>query len=339
MIPRATAGALFSALFLLASCRATSAVAPLPAPTESDVLKSFAAGRTILEGFDSADGDDFRVGDTALYGIRLDDPDGTHASFVRAVVRSGVLPASTAAVVDDDAGGTPLLVSPSFSAITLTRRSGEKTTNESGFVVVEITVYDESGARTGRSFIGAPERFLRAGFFGPCRRAKSLLDGSGAATLEDAMEGGADPETERALGDEFLTMIAAYLSFLETFRSSPDLESLRRRIADSVVEEPSLLSVVFKGLTLQLRPSLETVAAETRALPAPSDDAIRYSTTMRLNDTLALVLDLAVVESRPPLAVVAGVIALDAAHPSHPERRFAARLLATRRGPATIEAR
>src|SRR5262245_37830298 len=76
-----------AALLAIAACRSTPppAVEESATPgrfTEAQLAASFAAHGAILEGFDAPDLDDdgWRIGDRALYGIRLDDDSSEWAS-------------------------------------------------------------------------------------------------------------------------------------------------------------------------------------------------------------------------------------------------------------------
>lgn len=299
--------------------------------TEEELALSFAPHEKILRGFDAraAEGatGEWRIGDQALFGLRLDDgEDSRSVWFVRAEVMSGVVPYGEPLVFEAGPEKRPTLLMPRTGGITFTKSNGEKVERTSGSIALEVTVYDGSANEVGRSFVGAPARFLRDGFHASCARVHSLSPEI--------------PETEReaALADVFMTIASSFLGFLETFKTSPHLESLRADVADTVVATPSIFSMIF-GVSLSINPDFTGMRAEDRPLPArvPGDDAVRFPTDLRLNDKLATTLDLAAIEPRPPFHVAAGVIGLEAANPSDPAARFAARLLAAKRGPVPTE--
>jgi hypothetical protein len=333
-----------AALIALTACRSahSPAIAGFPSPpsgtrfTEDALRESFASHASILAGFDAPKSGerDWRIGDRALYGIRLDDGedgedgdggDGTHVWFVLAAVASDPVPHGQPIVFEAGPERQPTMVTPGRTALTFTFPGGEKVERGSESIAFEVTVFDASGSEIGRSFVGAPARFLREGFHSSCLRARSW---PAVATA------GADQQ--RAMAEDTITVITSLFGFLETFEQSPFLESMRTRIAGSTLEKPSIFSAIF-GVHLSINPNLGTTLDESRPLPARrvGDAAIKLTTTLSLNDSLAMALDLVVVDPAPPFRVVGGVIGFEAAHPSHPERRFAARLLAAKRGLST----
>jgi len=326
------------AALALAACRATPPPAPDDAAvaethalgrfTEAELAASFAAHASILEGFDAPDaaGGAWRFGDRALYGIRLDDDSGEWANerarvwLVLAEVVSDTAPYGHPIVVDGGEEGLRAVLAPKMSALTFTLPSGEKIERSSDSIVLAVTVFDETGAEIGRSLVAAPATFLGEGFHGTCSRARTW----GLPLQEN------DSEAAHAL----ITVITSFVGFLETFHQSPSLESLRTTIAASTLAKPSIFSAIF-GLRLSIDPMITSPIDESRPLPArrDGDGALKFTTTLTLNGTPALALDLVVVEPAPPLRVVGGVIGFEASHPSLPQRKFAARLLAARRGP------
>lgn len=299
-----------------------------PPFTEPELAASFAPHASILAGFDPPAGKatDWRIGDQALFGIRLDARDGrTQVWFVRVEVMSEVSPGGGAIVFEAGPERKPSLVMSSPTRMKFTMDDGNVFVRDSGSIALEVTVYDAVGAEIGRSFVGAPADFLSDGFHASCLTAMSISAESSEA------------EKKAVFTEAFLTWITSFFGFLETFKSSPHLESLRSSVADEIVAKPSIFSAIF-GVRLHINPDIDEIRSEDRALPAraENDDAKRLATDLLLNDKLAVRLDLVAVDPKPPLQVAAGVLGLEASHPSRPERRFAARLLAAKRGPEIV---
>jgi len=122
------------------------------------------------------------------------------------------------------------------------------------------------------------------------------------------------------------------IAIFTTLQQNETLE----RVLWRVVDKPSVLSVVLGGgVRVSIGPRFERVTIDERPLPGvpPGQTAYRVPLDITVNGHIALRSVLTVVESRFPLSIGAGVVAIDGEHPRDPERRVAVRLLASRRGP------
>jgi len=109
-------------------------------------------------------------------------------------------------------------------------------------------------------------------------------------------------------------------SFMSITAQSDVLLDLLTRI----VKGPSLMSVLLHGVTLAAQPGFE------RAERTP--DGWTFPVHMLVNGEAALHLQAFVVPAQRPRQLSAGIVALEARHPTNPARRMSARVIAARLG-------
>lgn len=297
---------------------------------------SFAAGRGILKDLAAPLSEHWRPGSRVLLGMETRCGDCREVSFILIELRSDPIPVG-ADVVIYPADGPPPTPEPSCyyvratgadtfgvetgrlaskSWLTFSPDSPEgvpgiaRVSQEA--ILLAIHLYDAEGHRRKSAYALAPEAFLRQGLFTICASAVQAL---GVGEDLSAADAGAIFSVLYGLG--------------ETVKGTPNLKQLLGR----VMPRPSLWSLVVTGGVVELKalPQLKRVAVEDRPLPALPSGATAYRLPIEvlINDEPGLTCVLTVVEPRPPLDLVGGVIAVDGARSSDPSLAFSVRVLAT----------
>jgi hypothetical protein len=166
--------------------------------------------------------------------------------------------------------------------------------------------------------------FLSLGFDRTCEKVVSLgltreqlapIDSSRRRPRRYQTEG-IDPLWQAHIDAGFLTCD----SFMSITAQSDVLLDLLTRI----VKGPSLVSVLLHGVTLAASPGFERAVR--------TQDGWTFPIRMLVNGEAALDLQAFVVPAQRPRQLSAGIVALEARHPTNPARRMSARLLAARLG-------
>lgn len=256
-------------------------------------------------------GERWLAGDEVLFGLRLERA-GTRRHWLLHLRLTE--PFAVARPGEDDAGRTRL------PPVTWWLRvNGVETPFVSAQCRVLATVADEHGNVLERSEPLLPRDFLARGFAEACELvAQRRLAAAGADFYRAA-----DVQP-------FAQATVAAIALLEVVQADAVLAPLLWH----VVDRPSIWSVVTNlGVEVTVRPRFH--AAE----PAPSPAAVGPSTwrvpmALLVNGDNALLADLYVAPSAPPLALCGGVVAALARHPSDPGLEFSLVLLGARRGTA-----
>ncbi len=297
---------------------------------------AFAAGRGILEELATPSSEHWRPGSRVLLGLETRRGDDREVSFILIELRSDPIPAG-ADVVIYPADGPPPMPEPncyyvratgadtfgvetgrlaSKSWLTFSPDSSDGAEGiarvSQGAILLAIHVHDADGHRRKSAYALAPEAFLRQGLFTICASAVQA------------------PRVDEDLSAADATAIFPVLYGLgETVKGTPNLKQLLGRI----MPRPSLWSLVVTGGVVELKalPRLKRVTVEDRPLPALPAGATAYRLPIEvlINGEPGLTCVLTVVEPRPPLDLVGGVIAVDGARSSDPSRAFSVRVLAT----------
>lgn len=258
----------------------------------------FPAARTLLAGYvdGSAEGT-WRVGDTLLYGLRLQ-RGGEEQRWILSLAVEDLVPEVAPRVWTFDV-------------------DGKDERFESSLCRVAAVVYDANGQELARSQPLVPQQFLASGF-----AAVS------AATWAARRNGGRPP-----LARDVAAGVVSAVALLETVRQDPALAP----VLWAVVDKPSLWSVLGHfGATVLVRPHLDRIVPCATPSPAmPFGGAWRVPMSLFVNDQPALATELVVAEPAPPFAVGAGVLAAVARHPTRPDVRCEMLLLAAGRGPSS----
>lgn len=142
-------------------------------------------------------------------------------------------------------------------------------------------------------------------------------------------------EEERLENEAYLAMV----SFFDTARGIPEFN----RLAKTVIDSPSLWSLTKNlGLSSVMLFRWVDVSAATPGGLALASPAYRFPLTVLLNQTVATRASLVVTAPQSPLHISAGILAIEADHPTEPTRHLTLQVIAARRGasqPATAPAR
>ena len=284
------------------------------AVSNAEAAGEFAGAGRVLATFEPARGDDdpWRRGDEVLFGVELE-------RGAEAVERRLVL--FRVQSEPQGAGGAPHRAHQQQGRqqqISLTNADGTETTLTSGTIEVLVEVFEQDGRAIASSRIAVAEAFLRRGFFAACRLADGMVRDIAAGHLPARDHG--------TLRNAYVALLA----FVHALRGVPSLEDMLWQ----VVDKPSILSVLLHGVTMSLNARFdrtEQTAAPTLEASAPHP-CYRLPIELSINGVPALFVSLVVAAPTPPLRLAAGVVGLDAMHPTAPERRLRLRLLAARHG-------
>ena len=219
---------------------------------------------------------------------------------------------------------SPPLDSGEGFPVELTDDSGRKWKFTSKLLLASVSTYDLDGTSVESSVSMVPETYLRHGIVDAC--LPHLESGAPVTPIAEL----SDEEAE-GVGRDLARAFASMIAIFTTLQQNETLERILRK----VVDKPSVLSVVLSGgVQVGISPGSDRAALDDRDLPGipPGATAIRIPLDISVNDKIALRSVLTVVESRFPLSIGAGLIAIDGEHPRDPERRVSVRLLASRRG-------
>lgn len=297
--------ALLLGTLLLAGCSATLRPAPVP---DASLLHGFDAAdfpgaATLLSGF-AAPATDPLGGDTVLFGLEVHD--GADVERRMLLLELGGL----SSLWSVDGFDVQVVEHHPRRTVTMTLTTQDGKAIEFRREVTPLPVllrqFDAAGKELGASMIELFEEPLRAGFW-------PLTLGEQDVSLDEHMMAVLLLTTMRQLGQSDRTL---------------------RELLFTVVERPSLWSVVFHfGIAINVTAG---VGAPCPPLPSlPVTEPLRLlPLELLVNGALALSVDLALVQPKPPLLTAGGVVGAVARHPSRPERFALLRLLASRRGPA-----
>jgi hypothetical protein len=300
----------------------------------------FAHGGQILAGFDAIGAaDDLAVGDTLLFGIRLDVGDRCRIWYLRIRV-DGIETAERASW---------RRLQPFEKRVTTARRKREAEAalqrGQEGPAAVSfddllvrtpgawicVEAFDEMGTSLGVAVSEESVRRLRTGLWSACVAGHAQ---------HDLMKGLASPEwqgevreVDEAAYADIETVaegVASCDSFFAILRTNP----VMKQILYEVIALPSLWSIVT-NLGVRAGFGIDFFAA-TRVAPECTANAngLVWSVpmTIDLNDQPALLVRILAAPSDGPAAAAAGVYGLVGRHPTDPGRRVHVQLLSSRRG-------
>lgn len=310
---------------------------------------AFSPGAAILNGFDAPSGfDAWRIGDQALFGVRLDDGATRRTWFIRVELKTGVVARGTKVTAlkageapPADAGrdaGLFVWLSPAdgtseagktFSAPAWSfefaatdadgRRRSVNRQNESIFVAIHV--YDEQGRLIETAHAFLPEADLRGGLHRACRVATASQPAAGVPLSDEQFA---------AMVDAFAAMYA----FTGVLTRTRNLEP----IVWAVLPLPSIFSIILSGGRVQLGfdAGFEKSVGETRRFPGAGkgQSVFRVPVTLSINRVPAAACQMALAPPDPPLHLCAGVVAVEGTRIGDSARRFLIQLLAARRGAA-----
>lgn len=302
---RTTLRPLLPLLPLLLTACATAPV-PRPQPTTDPVLAlaaaDFPGAPSLLHGVDALDDDAaMRPGDAALFALEF--TRGTTIERQLLLLEVHALPVATVQV------GAQQHVAAKGHDIKLTTTSSDGTTSVRDYRLRDVDV-----------------RFRRFTADG-----QPLADAT-ATLFVEALRAGWWPDTApgAARRDNDLATVLT-LSLQSLANSEPTLQEL----LFLVVDRPSLLSIAgHLGVKVVVRSTVDQAQSFLPPLAAASGQPVRvHSIDLDVNGAQALFADLLVVEPRAATMLCGGLVGAVARHPTAPDRRVVARLLATRRAP------
>lgn len=278
-----------AALALLASCAGT--------PVDPGVLDRVSVRSDFLDpsviawrSDRSEDGTDRWVpGDSLLFGLRLETPDRVQQWL------------ATLTLVQRDPRAT---LGMKFTVNELEVPVYFK------LVEVDVEVADESGQALSRSVASVGDAFLTTGPFAGCALAKEL-------DLKVGVKADLDPRQ----AEVFAKSVFGIIVLFDLVQANKSLAPILR----TVVQPPSLFSVIGSlGVSLSITPQIDRVAEST---DAAGRKLYVLPLVIEANGSPALLCKLHLVEPRRPLRLAAGVVGIEAVHPTDAGRRFSLQLL------------
>lgn len=323
-----------------------------PAEHADDLTRAFAPGASILSGVDPSNGSaEWRPGDQVLYGLRLLDGESETIRFVRIeLLLSDLAPDACVDVCTERAsncdataiGDAIRLTAPTegrppsgFERVTPAKwdyktsfrdETGKQRqiSIDSRSALFRLWVYDDRGALLETHYTFGPETYLRDGLVEYIGLAKPALERLPAGSKLPRSKF-TDEELSRLLrGGVSVFAIGRVLWF------TPELLPIIKRM----IAMPSIWSVVVNlGVKFSTEIRVLEESDATAELPGITDrgGARQMPFVIRMNDQPALLLKLTALPPKPPMHLCGGVVAMEASHLNHAERRLSARLLAARR--------
>lgn len=285
----------------------------------------FINSSVILADFAAQEGSfEWRSGDSVLYGILMDTGKKRRVWYVLIEAKSGPHSQGEIVRVPDDRNRSDLeFEAESWEQSVPIGEGGPPFRVASDSLFVAVTVYNQRAQANGTSYAMAPEAYLRQGFYESCVEAIPFMP--------ELLSQEKPAKVPRPFMEAGLKTGVALYSFFSLMQDVRDLEP----ILDEVVEKPSTLSILMKReLSVSMSPKFERAERNDWELPGTGGILECYTLPFEMSaqEKPALHGRLIVTTPASPLALGAGVVGIDGIHPEKPERRFLARLLASRRG-------
>lgn len=302
-----------------------------------DRASDFGNGARLLAGFDpSRAEDDLEVGDTLLYGIRLDVGDEHRIWFLRLRIEEKV---------ERDVFSWRF-VQPFETHVTTARRRAEAAQRATAppapvdldvpyrptpMARIRVEAFDGAGTSLGAAESTVSVQRLRTGLWSACvagARQHDLLRG-----WDRPERAGEVLEVDEATYADVMTVaegVAACESFFALLRQNP----VTRQILFEVIALPSLWSIVTHlGVAAGFAIDFFGASPLAPGRIAPLGEEVwSVPMTIELNHQPALLVRLLAAPPRGPTITGAGVCGLVARHPRDPDRRVHVQLLACRSG-------
>ncbi|CAN5800434.1 hypothetical protein BH11PLA1_BH11PLA1_13520 [soil metagenome] len=292
-------------LLLLAGCASQVPTVELDPPPAAPTGGIFAPGGALLSGFERGGDENVGVGDRVLLGLTIDDGRLAEVAYIMLEVTSE-LPGTTTVEAR-------LKAADRWVELKL----------ESPLVQVRTRVFDASLTQKSESITSAPAAIL--GRLNQAFAASVRADLVAAALNVPRHEAwNLIPESQR---EELLTGVLALTSFAGALG-----EGRNSALADllwKVIDKPSLLDVVFHGVSLGIAFGAPTVPVTTDEAPAGSHEGVLE---LALSGKPVLRAWLVTAPRVRPDALAGGIVRLRARSLQHPERSVEIRLIAARRG-------
>ncbi|MHC5024470.1 MAG: hypothetical protein ACYTGG_11275 [Planctomycetota bacterium] len=312
----------------LAGCEAIplepAGVAWEAGPAIESLDADFAAGTTILSGFDSpvTDRHDWNADLQLLLGVKLERGERRRVWFVRL---STAVP-DTPEADDDGQNGGP---SHAHNAISLGKTRLEYL---SPMRPVRVDLYDDDGRRLSTSLTRVPSAYLQHGLMQTCEEYR-LLAASGDPALDlEAIENAESlpPYVQAELGSWL-----ALVSLTQVIGALPALQPVTRSAQRFIVRSPGL-AILPALATGNLQVGLDADFEHAASLGTPWTDHADLAPLYHLPLTASVSghrlvnARLVVGPADPPYLLSGGILYLEAVHPSRPANRLTARVIAAR---------
>lgn len=337
-------------------CASHAAAESLQTRTAADdafeLERAFAPGREILDGVDPTNSaGEWRLGDQILFGMRFIDGDTTTVRFVRLELLMSDLDPEQAVDIrvadantrDATAIGDAMRLAASgeskpptgFERFAPTKWDYKTSFRdelgkqrsisiESRSALFRLFVYDETGKLIEKHYTFGPESYLREGLIEYIALAKPVLERLPSGSKLPRHKFSDDQLSRLLRGGVSVFAIGRVLWF------TPQLMPIIKRM----VAMPPIWSIVVNlGVKFSTELRVMEVSDAAAEIPGVTDrgGARQVPFVIRMNERPALRLRMTAMPPLPPLHLCGGIVAMDATHLEHPERRLAARLLAARR--------
>lgn len=325
---------------------------PPPQAKKTAVPDKFARGLQLLEGYDQPSAlESWRVGDQVLCGIEQLHNGKREIRYAMITVRTLPLPNGKKLSIGplpppSDRSADRTYLAPLYDRDTdknprgLTARDWKLTMKvntpdgkphplsfHSSQILMSIALFDEELELVGESHSVAAERYLRKGLYDIAEDLFELSRKLGPDFPRIYRE---QPERFRIRIQRMAEIIVTMFAIRDTLWSTPTLIPMLMK----TVQKPSLWSIIKRrGVDSRIVPRFDLIESGARPLPAfPGKTPLILPFDVVVNDETALNCRLFVVPAESPLMPTAGVVGVEAAHPTDPDRKIMLTVLAARRG-------
>jgi hypothetical protein len=204
---------------------------------------------------------------------------------------------------------------------------------------IQLELFDATGELLRTSCVQLPEGVAQSQLAACESTLRLARDIAASKWLDVDAEGNlVDPAALTVDFEPYTTAIGAGAeSLFSLFQLAQDDDLLSSLLWD-VVEKPSLASLVLSlGVDVGIAPSYSG-SQQLKSVPAGLDvpgPLTAFPMTIHVNEEIALMMELVVTESTPPLAMTGGIVAFQGRHPTK-DIRVRARLVGTSPGASTI---
>lgn len=329
-------------------------IQPVPRSAQTPPPDLFARGYELLKGFDPPGSDGaWRVGDQVVCGLQFARGGHEQLLFGRITVRTGPLNPGDKVHV----GPPPVVAAPDRNvryvphadpATSVDRQSDFAAANwvlslavsspghesrrveyTSRMVLLSVEMFDRNLKRISTSHTLAPEECLKRGAHLLSLELLQLRERLGPRVAHVLQE---RPAEFNIPAEHLADIICTLFALRDTLWSTPSVYPM----LDALVQKPSLWSILVNG-GVKVAPQIRfaDVMVDDRKLPTLTQGrtAVVVPFDVNMNGQLSAQCRLSICPAQPPLHAVAGIVAVDARHPTLQDRWLHFRVLAARRGP------
>lgn len=206
---------------------------------------------------------------------------------------------------------------------------------ESPLVQIEVSVFDLEANHLATSTALVPEAIFTEGPFESCHYLDRFQFDAGELPNSESMTQILSESERREFGRAIGLGILSMLSFFETIQRNDALSVLRSSAWNEIARHPSLLSIATNlGIRISIEPQFHK--AERGYVQWPGSDeqteAFVFPTIARANDQEAVHCRIVAMQPTSPVHLCAGMVLLEASHPTKPQNVMRVQLIAARRG-------